>query len=97
MTAHPQNDFEALAAGAAYCARYGGSFVLFLNGEVDDSFDTLDQAADAYIQFWSDDETRQILEFAPSGASTDVTQEARERVEQRCEARDLPTPWEEAV
>ena len=96
MNAHAEmnTDFEALSQGAAYCQRWGGSFVLYLDGAIDDSFDTLEQAADKYADCWGEWETLKVLEFAPSGRSVDVTGEAREAVEGWCHARYEDAPWD---
>lgn len=88
-------DFTALSQGAAYCAQWGGSFVLYVNGQVDDSYDTLEVAADMLVDCWGDWHEVKVLEFAPSGASTDVTADAKRLVEGWCHNRHQLAPWEE--
>lgn len=88
------SDFNALAQGAEYCAQYGGSFVLYVDGKADDSFDTLDDAATAYADCWGEWGSLEVVEFAPSGRFADVTAEARTLVEKWCHSRREDAPWE---
>lgn len=95
MNAH--TDFKALIEGAKHCASWGGSFVLYVDGDIHDSYDTLDEAADMLCDLWADSNTQTVREFAPSGASVDVTKEAMACVESWCAARFQQAPWEVAA
>ena len=86
-------DFDALAQGAAFCAEWGGSFVLYTDGNPDDSYDTLEGVADAYADCWNDFASVKVMEFAPSGAATDVTAEVRGQIEEWCHSRFVAAPW----
>lgn len=100
MTIQPKTNFEALAQGAAYCREFSGSFVLYTKGDkwhAEDAFDTLEAAAIAFEDCWGDWEDQQVLEFAPSGAFVDVTDEAMKRAEAWCEERGDVAPWAEAA
>ena len=88
-------DFEALAEGAALCARWGGSYVLYVNGEAQDSYETMLEAADMLADCWEDWREVKVREFAPSGASTDVTEDAKSLVKAWCNNRNQKAPWEE--
>jgi|GEM_PF-5969213 len=95
-------DFEALAAGARACAEETAATFehhLLIDGvwKNDDQFDTLTEAANAYVESYADwGEGQKVIEVWADGSTFDLTSEARAEVETWNAQRGDTAPWDSA-